>query len=47
MAGHVPAAGDVLVHPNGWRLEIVASDGRRIERLRLVPPGESADEATG
>lgn len=47
MAGHVPAAGDVLVHPNGWRLEIVASDGRRIERLRLVPPGDGADEATG
>ena len=39
MAGRVPETGERLRHPNGWSLEIAASDGRRVERLVLHPPG--------
>jgi CBS domain containing-hemolysin-like protein len=42
LAGRVPVAGDMLQHPSGWRLEVVDSDTRRVRRLRLHPPGESA-----
>ena len=38
LAGHVPQAGEVIVHPSGWRLEVTAADARRVERLRLHPP---------
>ena len=38
LAGHIPAAGEVvLLEPAGLRAEVVASTGRRVERLRLVP----------
>jgi putative hemolysin len=38
-AGRIPAAGDVVtVEPAGLRVEIVASTGRRIERMRIFPP---------
>jgi CBS domain containing-hemolysin-like protein len=43
LAGHVPKAGDCLVHDSGWRLEIVAADPRRVTRLRLHPPVELAE----
>jgi CBS domain containing-hemolysin-like protein len=43
IAGRVPVAGDVIEHPNGWRIEVAASDGRRVERLRLIPPGATGD----
>jgi CBS domain containing-hemolysin-like protein len=37
--GHIPKAGEVVrLEPLGLRVEIVASTGRRIERLRLFPP---------
>ena len=40
IAGHVPQAGEILLHVNsGWRLEIIAADPRRVTRLRLHPPG--------
>jgi CBS domain containing-hemolysin-like protein len=45
IAGRVPVTGDVIAHPNGWRIEVSASDGRRVERLRLVPPGPLKDGA--
>jgi CBS domain containing-hemolysin-like protein len=38
MAGRVPETGEKLRHPNGWTIEIAASDGRRVERLVLHPP---------
>ena len=37
--GRIPLAGEVTVlEPIGLRLEVVASNGRRIERLRISPP---------
>ena len=38
IAGRVPARGERLATPSGWMLEILASDARRVERLRLHPP---------
>jgi CBS domain containing-hemolysin-like protein len=39
LAGRVPEPGEMLLHEDsGWKLEIVASDGRRVTRLRLHPP---------
>ncbi|MGI4730353.1 MAG: hemolysin family protein [Janthinobacterium lividum] len=43
LAGRVPEAGECLVHPSGWRLEVVEADPRRVERLRLHPPLASAE----
>jgi CBS domain containing-hemolysin-like protein len=38
LAGRVPEVGEVIEHPSGWRLETIAGDARRVERLRLHPP---------
>jgi len=39
IAGRIPRAGEVVkLEPLGLRVEVVASTGRRIERLRLFPP---------
>lgn len=41
IAGHVPQAGEMLLHTqSGWRIEIIAADTRRVTRLRLHPPHE-------
>lgn len=41
IAGRVPEPGEILDHgTSGWKLEIIASDGRRVTRLRLHPPVE-------
>lgn len=45
IAGHVPASGECVAHPNGWTMDIVESDGRRIGRLRLSPPQAQDAEA--
>jgi CBS domain containing-hemolysin-like protein len=38
IAGRIPSAGEVVaLEPLGLRVEIIASTGRRIERLRLFP----------
>ena len=42
LAGHVPQLGEVVEHPSGWRLEVTDSDTRRVNRLRLHAPEESA-----
>jgi CBS domain containing-hemolysin-like protein len=42
LAGHVPQPGEILEHPSGWRLEITDSDARRVTRLRLHAPEETA-----
>ena len=38
LAGRIPAKGDCVVHPSGWRLEAVDADPRRILRVRLHAP---------
>jgi CBS domain containing-hemolysin-like protein len=38
LAGHIPAKGECVMHPSGWRLEAVDSDPRRIIRVRLHAP---------
>jgi magnesium and cobalt transporter len=42
LAGHVPQAGETVLHPSGWRLEVTEADPRRVTRLRLHPPIEVA-----
>ena len=42
LAGHIPAKGESVVHPSGWRLEAVDSDPRRILRVRLHAPETAA-----
>jgi CBS domain containing-hemolysin-like protein len=42
LAGHVPQQGEVVEHPSGWRLEVTDSDTRRVTRLRLHAPEETA-----
>jgi CBS domain containing-hemolysin-like protein len=44
LAGRVPAVGECVDHPSGWRLEITDADERRINRLRLHPPVEQVEE---
>src|SRR3982751_1190502 len=38
LAGHIPAKGECVAHPSGWRLEALDSDPRRIIRVRLHAP---------
>jgi CBS domain containing-hemolysin-like protein len=38
IAGHIPANGECITHPSGWKLEAVDSDPRRIIRVRLHAP---------
>jgi CBS domain containing-hemolysin-like protein len=38
LAGHIPAKGECVGHPSGWKLEAVDSDPRRIIRIRLHAP---------
>ncbi|KPU84301.1 conjugal transfer protein [Marinosulfonomonas sp. PRT-SC04] len=38
LSGHVPARGEVVVHPDGPEFEIVEADLRRIKRLRVRLP---------
>lgn len=45
LAGHVPEPGEIIAHPSGWRLEVLAGDARRVHRLRLHPPLEADPEA--
>jgi CBS domain containing-hemolysin-like protein len=41
LAGHIPAKGECMTHPSGWKMEAVDSDPRRIIRVRLhAPDGE-------
>jgi CBS domain containing-hemolysin-like protein len=44
MAGHIPAKGECVTHPSGWKLEAVDSDPRRIIRVRLHAPEIEAQE---
>jgi CBS domain containing-hemolysin-like protein len=40
LTGHIPAKGECITHPSGWKLEAVDSDPRRIIRVRLHAPEE-------
>ena len=42
LAGHVPQQGEVIEHPSGWKLEVTDADTRRVNRLRLHAPPETA-----
>ncbi|HEX9932135.1 MAG TPA: hemolysin family protein [Allosphingosinicella sp.] len=42
LAGHVPQQGEIIDHPSGWRLEVTEGDARRVNRLRLHAPEETA-----
>ena len=42
LAGHIPAKGECVIHPSGWRLEAVESDPRKIIRVRLHAPEPEA-----
>ena len=45
LAGHIPAKGECVSHPSGWRLEAVDSDPRRIIRIRLhAPEGQAPSD---
>jgi CBS domain containing-hemolysin-like protein len=44
LAGHIPARGECVTHPSGWKLEAVDSDPRRIIRVRLHAPAGESDE---
>lgn len=40
LAGHIPAKGECVEHPSGWRFEAVDSDPRKVLRVRLHSPEE-------
>jgi CBS domain containing-hemolysin-like protein len=44
LAGHIPARGESVLHPSGWRLEAIDSDPRKILRVRLHAPEPEAGE---
>ena len=45
LAGHIPAQGECVTHPSGWKLEAVESDPRRILRVRLHAPEPASARA--
>jgi CBS domain containing-hemolysin-like protein len=45
LAGHIPAKGECVAHPSGWKLEAIDSDARKIIRVRLHAPEPRAAEA--
>ena len=45
LAGHIPAKGECVEHPSGWKLEAVDSDPRKILRVRLHAPDVHAQGA--
>jgi CBS domain containing-hemolysin-like protein len=38
LTGRIPAKGECITHPSGWKLEAVDSDPRKIIRVRLHAP---------
>ena len=45
LAGRILIPGESILHPSGWRLESIAADTRRMIRLRLHAPEESAADS--
>ena len=47
ITGRIPLAGElVMLEPVGLKMEIVASTGRRVERVRVFPPAGESNHAT-
>ncbi len=48
LAGRVPARGEVLAHPSGIEFEVIESDPRRINRLRIrnLPTAQATKKAS-
>jgi magnesium and cobalt transporter len=46
LAGHVPARGEIIRHPDGPEFEVVDADPRRIKRLRVRLTAEPAAVGT-
>ncbi|MBI1415979.1 MAG: CBS domain-containing protein [Limimaricola sp.] len=42
LAGHVPARGEIVTHPDGVEFEVIDADPRRIKRLRVRLPSAEA-----
>jgi CBS domain containing-hemolysin-like protein len=42
LAGRVPALGETVEHPSGWRFEVIEGDPRMVKRLRLHAPADAA-----
>lgn len=40
LAGRVPAMGETIDHPTGWRFEVIDGDPRMVKRLRLHAPAD-------
>ena len=40
LAGRVPATGEIVDHPSGWRFEVIDGDPRMVKRLRLHAPAD-------
>lgn len=38
LAGRIPAPGEIVEHPSGWRIEVTEADPRHITRVRLHAP---------
>ena len=38
LAGKVPAIGEIIHHPSGWRLEVMEGDDKRVVKLHLHAP---------
>jgi CBS domain containing-hemolysin-like protein len=38
LAGRVPQRGEVIDHPNGFVIEVLAADPRRVRRVRVRRP---------
>ncbi len=46
LAGRVPAVGDRLELAGGWQAEVTVADGRRVGRVRLLPPAPAGEQDT-
>jgi magnesium and cobalt transporter len=46
LAGHVPARGEIIRHPEGPEFEVVDADPRRIKRLRVRLVAQPQDQGT-
>lgn len=38
LAGRVPGKGETIIHPSGWRFEVIEGDTRKVRRVRIHPP---------
>jgi CBS domain containing-hemolysin-like protein len=45
LAGRIPARGECVTHPSGWKLEAVDADPRKILRVRLHAPERELQRA--